>query len=1015
MRRYVVCLFCILLLCLSGSGSVNSATRPDFEISGRVKDVEGEPLAGVNVYNAASKTGVMTDAEGVYRLKVSDSNSSLTFSFIGMKTVTVKISGRNVIDLVLENDSQMLSDAVIVGAYGTKQSREDLVGSAFQVNSNALKDKPTARLNTILEGLVPGMTIESNADYAGSTRDRINVRIRGEASLNASNEPLWIIDGVKAYTGGRTGMMPGVSYTVSPLTYLDPNDIESITVLKDADQTTIYGANGANGVILVTTKRGAAGNQPLNVTAQVNYGVSSPDKSTMFKMMNASQYMEVAKEAWTNAGYSISDFPYQDNDYNKYSTTSTDWVDQYLGLGSTLYANVSASTGNKRNKNRISGSYYKKKNTVQQDESEQFYLRMTSDYNITDRLKFGVSLSGTFTTDDMFNLGKDYLSTLPIFEPYLEDGYSYRLYNKIWDESRKGFVMKRFYDNEIPERNEDDLVQKSVQTVANFDLNWEIFKGLSFSTLYGVTYQHTHEDDYHSRLTLYGLDNNGNPVGVSSKNDASIMNWQNTNKLNFNRKFGKHSVSSYAGLELTENYSKTLNAYGSGFLNDHIREIAYATEDTRKGSSTYNISRSMSYFLRGQYSYGSRYYVSFNARREGNSSFSKYSRWSDYWSVGASWNIHNEKFFHSNMIKMLKLKTSYGTAGNSRVDSSSGKGTYTYGNSYSYMGEMGAALGTIPNNNLTWETTTKLNLGARIELKNILDAEFEYYHEKTNDLLTKIYVSRTVSDDRIYANVGSMLNQGWELNFTTYNFNRRDFQWTTSMNMSHNKNKILKLYEGIPTGFFTSVWMEGYDSNTWYLVRWAGVDPADGMPMWYDKNGNVTKTYSSENRVPDKSRTPLLFGGMVNTLTYKNLSLSFQINYTIGGYVLPTYASNFMGDGYNITGGNQAVEVYYYRWRNPGETSKFPKVSQTTTRSGMSSTRFLYNKTNFKLTNVILSYKLPKKVLDRMKLNDASVSMICDNAYIFTPDQSSRFNSYKTAMNGYPVTRTVSLGLNLSF
>ena len=908
-------------------------------MKGTVTSQDGEPLVGAFVYVKNSTQGVNTDVDGRYEIAAPAEGQSYTlvFQFLGMTTKEFAVSGPKTLNVRLADDSS-LEEAVIVGAYGVKQKKEDMIGSAFQVNSDALKDKPKARIDNILNGLVPGLLVENDSDAAGSTRGRLNVRVRGNASLSASNEPLWIIDGVPTYTGGKNNMMPGMSTTVSPLSLIDPNDIESITVLKDADQTTIYGANGANGVILVTTKRGVAGNMPLKVSATVNYGIASPDKSTMVKVMNASQYLEVAKEAWVNGGNLMSDFPYQDNDYNSYSTTSTDWFNEYIGLGSSLYASLSLSTGTKKAKTYVSGSYYRNENTVKTDRSQRFYLRMNQDYDLTERLKMGVSLMATYNNDNLFYLTDEYLDNLPIFSPYLEDGKTYRLYNKIWSDTGKEFVMKKFLGNKLPDREYNDNIQNSLKTIGNFKLDWTIIDGLKFSSVFGVEYQHHHGSIYYSRQTLAGM-LDGKPVGESRREDATYFNWTNTNKLDFSRKFGRHSIGVYAGLELHHSGYNTAYASGRGFMNDHIKEVNYAEKDTRTGGSSTSISRTMSYFARGTYSYDSRYYLSANYRRAGNSSFGKYKRWAQFWSVGASWNIHKEAFYDVDWLKVMKLKATYGTSGNSRIDTSVAAGSYSYDDSYSYIGVTGATLSTVPNPGLSWETTRMINLGLDAQIGRVLDIEVEYYNNVTKDLLSRIYVSRTISDDRIYANVGRIRNSGFEINLTSHNIARKDFEWNTTLNFSHNSNKILELYNGIQTGFIDKVWKEGYDSNTWYLVRWAGVDPADGMPMWYDKDGNLTKTYSTDNRVAGKSTTPFGFGGLINNLTYGNWSLSFQINYVIGGYSLPTYASTFINDGYNITSGNQAVEVYYYRWTTPGEASKYPIASQKTTSSARFSTR----------------------------------------------------------------------------
>ena len=997
-------------------GSALTKTSPETDsdkVTGKISAVDGEPLAGASVMIKGTKIGTTADIDGNYSIKAPSEGESyvLVFHYLGMRTKEITVSYQRKLNVRLEQDNE-LDGSVIVGAYGTKQSREDLIGSAFQVNADQLKDKPKTRIDNLLSGLVPGMSIEPNTDAAGTTRSRYETRIRGEASLSASNEPLWVIDGVPVYTGGRTNQMVGTSYTVSPLSYLNPDDIESITVLKDADQVTIYGADGSNGVILVTTKSGSK-NKPLTVSARVNFGVATIDKSTQFRMMSQEQYLTVAKEAWVNAGNSLANFPYQDNDYNTYSTTDTDWSKEYLGVGTNLYADLSLTSGTEKTSNYVTGSYYQTNNTVKGDSQQRFSFRTRNTFDFTKWLKLNAQLSASYNTNDLFPLYRGFLETLPILEPYMSDG-SFRLYNKVY--SSGGWVMQKFTKNEVPSREADTNKQRSVVTSANFSLEAKIIDGLKFTSQFAIDYTHSHEDIYYSRLTLNGMDSAGNPKGSSRRADASYMNWTNVERLNFDRKFAeKHSVSAYAGIELRQVKYQTSYATGSGFMNDNIQEVGYADEASRKGYSSANIERKMSFLGRAVYSYDSRYYASFNIRRDGNSDFGEYSRWSNFWSAGLSWNIHKEKFFHNERIKMLKLKASYGFTGNSRVDTSGADGTYVYGSSYSYAGSTGAVIGSVPNPGLSWEKTRMVNAGVRIELRKIIDIELEYYNNVTSDMLSKIYVSRVLSSDRISSNIGRMRNSGIELNLSSTNFARKNFTWTTNFNIAHNSNKILELYNGVPTSFGSYAWMEGYDSQTWNLVRWAGVDPSDGSPMWYDKNGNITRTFSTANRVPYKSKTPLLSGGLVNNLSWKNWTLSFQINYLIGGYALPTYASIYFKDGYDIISANQAVEVYKYRWTTPGVPSKFPKVSQLSSKSAMNSTRFIYNRTNFDLTNVALTYNIPDKVLTRLRLKSASASMVIDNLYIFTPDQKSGLNSYKTMMYGYPRTRTLTLGVNIGF
>lgn len=924
--------------------------------------------------------------------------------------------GGGILNVVLRSDNH-LEGAYVVGAYGTTQKREDMVGSAFQISADALKNKPKTRIESMLGGLIPGLSVSENTDYAATVRSRYNTRIRGDASLAASSEPLWIVDGIQFYTGNRTNQVVGMSSTVGPLSFLDPDDIESVTVLKDADQTTIYGSNGSNGVILITTKSGKM-NMPLKVSAKVSAGLVAPDRSTMFNMMNASQYLEVAKEAWGRSGFTMDNFPLQDNDMNSYSTTSTSWYDEYIGLGNNLYANVTLSSGTRKSSTYNTVSYYREDHTVRKDRQQRFTFSSKNNFRFNKYVDLATNINGSYNINDIVSAGKEYLSMSPLFDPYNPDG-SYRLYYKVWDQSLQDWNVRKFTYNKIPNREEGDNTQKSLYVKANAQLGFHIIEGLDFTALFDFDITASQEDLYYSKKTLEGMNSDGKAVGSSRRAYANYMSWQNVERLNFDRQFGKHKVGAVAAFELYSHTNKLLNASAQGFMTDNIKEIAYADEATIDASSNTDHDRRMSLIGRAFYSYDSRYILSANYRRDGNSNFGKYARWADFWSVGLSWNIHKEAFFKSSIVKMLKLKASYGIDGNSRIDASVAKGSYSYSDSNSYGGISGAKISSVPNPGLSWETTAKFNAGARIELKDILDLEVEYYNNTTSNLLSQVYVSRAVSADKVYANVGRVRNQGIEINLNTTNIRSGDFAWYTTLNLAHNRNRILELYNDMLTSYGEYANKAGYEKHVYYLVEWAGVDPADGSAMWYDANGNITKSYNTSNRklMADKSRNPTVFGGLINDLEYGNFSLRIQLNYSIGGWALATYASQFINDGYDITStsGNQAVEVYRYRWTTPGVASVLPKVSQTSTKSQMTSTRYLYNKTNFDITNIALSYRIPQKAVDRIRMKGISVSFVCDNVYLFSLGMKKNENSYKTMIYGYPRNRTFTLGLNMQF
>lgn len=989
-------------------------------VTGRVVDDNNEPLIGVTVRQGKNGPVAVTDLDGRYTIRLSKKGSkSLTYSYVGMKPVTEQVNGRSSINITLAQDAVALDDVVVVGAYGTAEKREDLVGSMYQVTSADLMNLPQQRLDAMLDGLIPGLTVGPNSDSPDSPRMRYNTRIRGESSLSASNEPLWVIDGVPIYTGGHTSIIPGMNVSVSPLSFLNPDDIQSMTVLKDASATAIYGADGSNGVILVTTKRGQEGK--VQTSFNVQYGISKIDKSTKFKVLNAAQYMELAKESYINGGNDMRYFPYQDNDMNSYSTTDTDWSDVFYDAGHTFQANLSLRGGTEKSKFYISGAYYENEGTVKGNKQQRLSVRTNNDFKFLQKLTASVGLQASYNNNDMFNPGHDYYQELPIFSPYNADG-SMRLYNTMISGSNPDgspkWVTSR-YLNSVAEREENIDNQKAWYLTGNFQLRWDILDGLAYTGQFGIDYQSRHSEEYNARTNWTGMSPSEGPYGYSERMSFEATNWTTVHRVNFSRTFNeKHKVEALFGFEAGSRDYITIGATGKGFINDNVQDVTYANE--RKGSNSSSRVRKMSFIGQASYAFDRRYYIIANARRDGNSDFGSDVRWAKFGSVGVSWNVNNEKWYPFRWMDVFKLSASYGVDGNSRLGSQQALGLYSYGNSYSYGGEVGGVQSGVANSKLSWETTHKWNYRLRMRFLGRFDIELEGYHNQTKNLLTNLDTSRTTGDTRVYRNVGEILNEGFEVTITTDNIlpsHEGGFSWTTSFNLSHNKNKLLKLYNGIQKNMGTgsTTWKEGYDTSTWYLVRWAGVDPRDGAPMWYDKNGNITRTFSSADRVTYGSPSPDFTGGMTNTLSYKGFTLRFMLNYTFGGYAMSSFGSRSNYDGYNIRSQNQSVNQLD-RWQNPGDLAINPKpIWDVSTQSGMNSTRFLYKKDCIRLQNLVFTYQLPQKFIKRIGMNGASVSFIGDNLFVWTPDHKKDRNSYKTCMSGFPTERTLSLSLMTTF
>ena len=985
----------------------NSASKQAVRaLKGVVVDDTGAPLPGASVVVQSTRRGVATDVDGKYSIMIPDDGAVLVFSFVGMKSRKITVTSQTSLNVRLESDN-MIEDVVIEGGFGLVQNREDLTGSAFQVSAAEISKLPAERIDKLLDGLVPGLVVDKNNE--SGSRDRVFLRVRGDGSLSASCEPLWIIDGIPVYTGGNTNLVSGTSYTVSPLSFLNPDDIESMTVLKDAAMTSLYGADGANGVILVTTKKGKAG--AMHYNASVKYGVTSLDRSTVKKFLNAEQWWELAKEGWVNSGRPLEAFPYRDNEYNSYSTTDTDWYDVYYGLGSTLQVNLSASGGSDKMSNYISGSYYNQKSSIKGDGQSRYSLRAKSDFNIAKWFTAGVNMSGTYSDNDIFGLSRTYLNVIPIFEPYDNDGLP-RLYN-YYSQSDTEYKpsQRKFVYNKVPTRDLNSNNQRTLSSDASLKLTITPLNGLSITSQTGFSYMGIYEATYSKSTTLDGMSDSPDNRGYSRRAGVFSSILREELRANYNRIFGKHKIQAIAGIDMTDKRYRTLYVTGSGFPNDYLEEITFANKNNINGSSGATNSRSLSYLGFLGYSFGSRYSATFTYRRDGASSFSTFAKWDDFWSAGAVWNVHNENFFRSGVVNLLNVKFSYGSAGNSRVDTSSSYGTYSL-NGY-YGGVQAATQSSAANPGLSWEKTYTTNIGFSIGLFKRLEVAVELYNRDTKDMLYNGRVSGIISDGTVIRNVGEMNNKGIEFNISSRNISTPDFSWDMKFNGSSNRNVIKKLYKGMHTGFFDYVWMEGASKNAWWLVRWAGVDPTNGAPMWYDIDGNLTYSHSYDNRVllPQYSKIPTLTGGMVHTFRYKMVSLRLQLTYDIGGWDL----CSLLDDGYDIISVNAPVEALDH-WREPGDRAVNPRFEYNhSTHSVLSSTRNLYRKTNIRLANAALTFNLPDKWCRKMSMRNVSVSVIGDNLYLWTPGQSSKRNSYKTLMNDYGMMRTISGELSLNF
>ncbi|MFB9104612.1 SusC/RagA family TonB-linked outer membrane protein [Algibacter miyuki] len=986
------------------------------DISGVVSDESGQPIASVTLVlkNDPTKWSI-TDFDGNFSIEGIPEGSIVKISSMGFLDQELVVTTSWFKNIVLKEDIQSLDEVIVTSNYGTTQKKSNLVSSAYQIKSKDIANLPQQRVDKLLEGIIPGLELNPQSNGATSSRPRYSVTIRGKASLTASNEPLWIVDGVPINTGGKTNLISGIQTSVSPLSFINPDDIESMTVLKDASATTIYGADGANGVILVTLKKGKANKPQLNLS--LRSGVSFINNSTKFKVLDGQDYLTLAKEAFVNAGNDLALFPFTDNPMNSYSTTNTDWYDEFFDIGSTSQINLSASGGSEKSTYRISGSYFENNMALQGNKQQRMSLRSNNNVKLSNKLNLNFSLSGSYNINSTFSPGDEYHSNIPIISPYNADGTLRQLYSIIEGTNTDGsprWIEKKFF-NSISEREQNDNGQNAFAFQGSVQLKYDINDMFSFSSQFGIDYNNYQEDIYQSMKNWSGTSLEGVPEGYAYATSANFLNWNTIHRLNFNKTMGLHQVSGVVGLELGSNTSKTISANGSGFVNDHIRLVGLASFSD--GTNSEYITRKASVLGQISYSYDNRYNLSLNARNDGNSNFGKNVRRANFLSAGASWNIHKEDFFNSDLINVLSLKGSYGTNGNSRFGTQDPEGVYVINSSYQYGDSLGAGISTGANPDLSWETTYMANFGLRIALlNNRLDILTEVYRNKTENLISDLDASRTTGVTTIVRNVGEIENKGIEVTIESQNIVTKNFNWQTRLIASHNQNKLLELYNDLPKNLGKKRLEVGKSTDTYYLVRWAGVDPRDGSPMWYDTEGNITKEYSIDNRVAEKASNPDVFGSMTNTFSYKNkFNFSITTGYTVGGYSFSTFARNVNSDGLNINSDNQSVNQLD-RWQSEGDLALAPKpVWGVSTGSTRDSTRFLFSKTNIKIQNASFSYVFDDQLTKSLGLQSMGLSLIGNNLYVWTPHDIDGRNSYKSNIGGYPIETEISLGLNVTF
>ena len=984
-------------------------------VTGVVKDVMGEPLIGANVVEKGRSTnGVITDFNGKFTLEV-DESASLVVSYIGYLAQDIPTKGKGDFHIILKEDTNTLDEVVVTG-YGDFK-KATYTGSASVLTTEKLEALPVVSVGQMIESNIPGISVV--AGTSSQPGAKTTLRVRGVASMNASTEPLYVLDGV-----------PIPSYDLSNFTSmseaggmgfietLNPADIESITVLKDAASASLYGAKGANGVVLITTKKGKEGKLRVNMAAK--YGITD-FAYTYRPLMGGEERRKLIHEGLVNfqldKGVSEQEAQqYADANIDQYAKRLpqgySDWESALFKTGYQQDYNLSASAGNQNSSFIGSLGYTKQTGVSLNSEMERFTGRVDAS-NKYKKVEFGMNASFSWTKNVHLPEGKFYGSAIYASKVNLTP--STPIYNEDGTYA-SGYRENNGY-NPILEAEVNDYYARTVRAMGTAKIAYNVWDNLKVSSVFTVDYSLTKDFFFQSPDGRDGATYQGR--GRMQMTDR--IRYTSQNNLTYSKTFGKHSVSAVTAFEVMKYDYEDLYAAKKTYGQDINTSLGNAA-DPIDADQKLQEDALMSYVASVNYSYDDKYYASFSFRRDGSSRLSPDTRWGNFWSLSASWRLSQERFMQplKSVLSDLKLRASYGVNGNLPSSYYGYQSTYTTGAFYS--GKPSPWESTLGNEELTWEKNYALNLGLDIGLFSRVNVSLDWYTRTTKDLLMSKQLNSISGFSSLLTNVGQMRNTGVELEVRSNNIKTKDFSWTTAFNLSHNKNKILKLAD-LP--WFVDgryVRKEGYPFNTIYLREYAGVDPETGSALYYDnqqdENGNYTKNKVTDpgqaSPIPLKDITPTISGGFMNTFNYKFIDLSFNLSYSFGGYSYDNASYILQDDGYSVIS-NKSTEQRR-RWQKPGDITDVPRFVYGNKKGGnYNSSRAIHSTDHIRLKSLILGLNAPKAWLQKLGIGNARIYFSGTNLLTW-----AAYGQYDPEMSGVvgfysPPLKTYAFGLELKF
>ena len=1011
-------------------------------VSGRVTSADdGLPLPGVTVKVAGANNGVLSDADGAFSINAA-TGQTLSFSFVGFLTQTVKVGSTASYSIKLVSDAKQLNEVVVVG-YGS-ESKRVTTGANSQVKAKDLQDKPVTGLDQALQGLAAGVSVTSASGTPGGA---VSVRIRGVATLNAGSQPLYVVDGTPINTGSNAQLGFGNGVT-NALNDINPNDIESMDVLKDAAAAAIYGSRASNGVIIITTKRGKVGK--TNVDLDYYTGVQKAIRT--IPTLTGPQYVQLIQDAVTNRYSSLIGTPTYPTlaalltnglgrgnlaaDPSTYGTTN--WQDQVLRTAPISNYNLSVNGGTDRTRFNITGGYFNQQGIVRGSDYKRFNFRTNLDHNITDKIKVGTSTSYDRSTSNRINNDNNIYGVVssaillsPAVPIYNADGtYGHDIYSSV--------------ENPVAAYKEPLNSTLAGRLLSNVYGEYKILPSLTFRTNFATDYQITHE----RRFLPTTLNAGAAPTnGSGNETYLSDLNLLNENTLNFNKSIGDHSFSLLAGQAWQKDNYETINAGGTNFPGNSIQRLSAAavkTTATSGGSSNVLVS----YFGRANYNYKQKYIISASLRSDGSSRFASGHQFGYFPAVSGAWIVSDESFFKVKPISTFKIRGSWGRTGNNFVGDFAAR--TLLGSGFNYNQVAGLAPTQLGDQNLTWEKTTSSDLALDLGfLGDRITLSVDAYYRKTNDLLAALPLAGSTGFTTYTTNVGSLQNKGIEVDLQTINVKKKDFSWTTNFNISFNRNKILSLANSdapYNTGFANRQQV-GSSAGAFYGYQTAGIfqnqaqiDALNAAAR--TATGSATATYQATLTSPGDLKfadlngdgvintadqqiignsLPQFTGGFNNSIRYKIFDLSFLWQFSYGNKIL-NYTRVF-AEGMNTIFGQFATTLN--RWTPTNTNTNVPRAAYgDPNNNARNSDRFVEDGSYLRLKNVNFGVNLPASVSAKLHVRKIRLFAAAQNIVTFTKykgfdPEVSTFNNDPTQQGTdfltAPQAKTFTFGANIGF